>query len=110
MLNKLNKIAEAYNRYMNHVARTRVREALLQSSDRMLEDAGFSRELIEQGVQAWPWRETTTKQQEKPLAFDKISELHAVADVTFDHGERLHKQRVTEKTSKQLEETHKKVA
>ena len=29
---------------------------LLSLDDRMLEDAGFSRELLEQGIKAWPWR------------------------------------------------------
>ena len=36
--------------------RTRARRELLRSSDRALTDAGFSRELLEAGVGAWPWR------------------------------------------------------
>lgn len=33
-----------------------VRRYLLQLSDRQLADRGFSRELLEQGLGAWPWR------------------------------------------------------
>ena len=32
------------------------RAQLLAMDDRLLEDAGFSRELLEKGVKAWPWR------------------------------------------------------
>lgn len=35
----------------------RVRRELLQRSDRSLIDLGFSRQKLEQGVAAWPWRE-----------------------------------------------------
>ena len=41
---------------MHRVARARTREALLRQSDRTLADAGFSRELLLAGVDAWPWR------------------------------------------------------
>lgn len=33
---------------------TRLR--LLSIDDRLLEDAGFSRALLKQGIKAWPWR------------------------------------------------------
>ena len=44
----------------NHVSvdiagRRRARRALLAKSDHLLADMGFSRELLEQGVKAWPW-------------------------------------------------------
>ncbi len=35
--------------------RRRTRRALLAKSDHILADMGFSRELLEQGVKAWPW-------------------------------------------------------
>ena len=44
--------------------RRQARRALLAKSDRLLADMGFSRELLEQGVKAWPWLvapETTDK-------------------------------------------------
>ena len=37
-------------------ARGLVREELLTKDDRLLADIGISRELLEEGVGAWPWR------------------------------------------------------
>jgi len=37
-------------------AKKQTRDYLLSLSDRLLEDAGFSRPLLEQGLNAWPWR------------------------------------------------------
>lgn len=37
-------------------AQKRTGQYLLGLSDRYLEDIGFSRELLEQGPKAWPWR------------------------------------------------------
>lgn len=36
--------------------RSRLRQDLLRLDARLLADAGFSRELVEAGVRAWPWR------------------------------------------------------
>ena len=55
MLARLKAMSERYNRYMTYVGRKRACDALLLSSDRMLKDAGFSRELLQQGAEAWPW-------------------------------------------------------
>lgn len=49
------KMLHGFNRYITYTSRSRVRAELLRSSDRMLEDSGFSRELLESGVAAWPW-------------------------------------------------------
>jgi uncharacterized protein YjiS (DUF1127 family) len=38
------------------IERSRLRYGLLQLDGRLLADAGFSRELVEAGVRAWPWR------------------------------------------------------
>ena len=38
------------------IERSRLRYNLLQLDARLLADAGFSRELVEAGVRAWPWR------------------------------------------------------
>ena len=38
--------------------RARMRRTLLRWNDRKLEDMGFSRRLLAQGAQAWPWKET----------------------------------------------------
>ena len=39
-----------------NVGRARARQELLSLGDRTLADAGISRELLEEGVRAWPWR------------------------------------------------------
>ena len=41
---------------LESVGRERARRELLNLNDRYLADLGFSRELLEEGVQAWPWR------------------------------------------------------
>ena len=60
-------IASRYNSYMTRLARVRTLEVLLNSSDRLLEDAGFSRDLLEQGVDAWPWRIDGEAQELRPI-------------------------------------------
>lgn len=42
--------------WIEWIERARTRNALLALSDRNLADAGFSRELLEKGVKAWPWK------------------------------------------------------
>lgn len=51
----MKKMAQALERGFTNVGRRRAREYLLRQSDRILEDAGLSRELLEHGVSAWPW-------------------------------------------------------
>jgi len=41
---------------MTWIERSRVRQRLLRMDDRRLEDIGYSRALLEDGVRAWPWR------------------------------------------------------
>lgn len=52
----LKSITNGISNGLHHVARARVRTELLAQSDRVLADAGFCRELLESGVNAWPWR------------------------------------------------------
>jgi len=47
---------ETINRGLIYLAKDRARRELLMQSDRFLEDVGMSRELLEAGVHAWPWR------------------------------------------------------
>jgi len=42
--------------FSERVAHERTRRYLVSLDDRTLADMGFSRELLEQGAQAWPWR------------------------------------------------------
>lgn len=46
------------------------RAYLLSLDDRMLEDAGFSRDLLEQGLKAWPWRSV----QDQPTVDEAMSQ------------------------------------
>ena len=77
MLPTLKTMAIRYNRYMTLVGRTRACEVLLASSDRMLDDAGFSRKLLEQGVEAWPWRASDAEQKLPALNLDALPKRNA---------------------------------
>lgn len=52
-LYELNLLA---HRARNWLRRAKLRRRLLELDTRHLEDIGYSRELLEQGVKAWPWR------------------------------------------------------
>lgn len=52
----LRRIMHALTDALERNAQQRTREYLLSLSDRHLQDMGFSRELIKQGPNAWPWR------------------------------------------------------
>lgn len=49
-------IKEGFNGFMARVGRERVRREFLLRSDRFLNDIGVSRDLLEEGVAAWPWK------------------------------------------------------
>ena len=55
-MNLFQKFGAGLEKAVVHVARSRVREHLLRFDDRLLEDAGFSRDLLNAGVEQWPWR------------------------------------------------------
>ena len=71
------------------IERSRLRYNLLQFDGRLLADAGFSRELVEAGVRAWPWRApeepaTTLHFSRRPTEADyraAIAELQSYSDV-----------------------------
>ena len=52
----MNTILNAVSGALHRLGRARTREVLLRQDDRLLADAGFSRELLLAGVDAWPWR------------------------------------------------------
>lgn len=56
MMRIIEAIKAGYEHSIIRAGRARVRRELLSLSDRLLADAGFSRELLEAGVSAWPWR------------------------------------------------------
>jgi uncharacterized protein YjiS (DUF1127 family) len=83
----LKRMYQRYETYMIHVGREQARTVLLSRSDRVLSDLGFSRKLLESGIDAWPWEVPT----EKLLKIDfestqtnekqAISELESLTDV-----------------------------
>ena len=58
----VNRMTRAVERCLLEAGRSRARAALLAQSDRLLADSGFSRELLERGNGAWPWRVADTTQ------------------------------------------------
>lgn len=72
MLQILKSMATRYNDYMTYTGRKRACEVLLRSNDRLLEDAGFSRELLKKGVDAWPWQFTDPAPELQAVMFDKL--------------------------------------
>jgi len=66
MLATLNIFKAGVEAYLTRNKRARACEILLASSDRTLADTGFSRELLEQGVDAWPWRNDAAGRSELP--------------------------------------------
>ncbi len=53
----LHRIKSALKRAILRSGYRRTRNVLLGLSDRQLADAGISRELLLQGIDAWPWRD-----------------------------------------------------
>ena len=75
---------------LRKLGHSRLRNQLLLSNDRVLEDMGFSRELLLQGVSAWPWRVDGEKSEAKVYSIfsehekevrQAISELESYTDV-----------------------------
>lgn len=69
--------------------RARARTELLRLNDRRLLDAGFSRELLESGVAAWPWRsdaDTADHRAVDPQAVARQAEreLRQLSDADLD--------------------------
>jgi len=69
--------------------RVRARQELLRLSPRTLEDAGFSRELLESGVQAWPWRLENDSRATTPTTSEQAlrqaeRELQSLSDRELD--------------------------
>ena len=98
MLQALNSMATRYNDYMTFVGRKRACEVLLRSSDRLLEDAGFSRELLQKGVDAWPWRSSDSAPELRPIQLDKLTLKRAVHELKSYSDQDLHDLGITRGT------------
>ncbi len=56
MSNIFNNLKDVFVKVSMHNSKSRLRQQLLGMSDRQLQDFGFSREMLIEGVSAWPWR------------------------------------------------------
>jgi len=66
--------------------RLRIRQQLGGLSDRQLADMGFSRELLEQGSEAWPWR-APVKPHGAPMLAAAMKGLNADSEIQpADHN------------------------
>jgi len=52
----MNRIMKRITNYLEYYAKVRTHQILLTLSERQLEDAGISKELVLKGTSAWPWR------------------------------------------------------
>lgn len=90
-----NNIKEAFVKVSVRNGKARARQELLRMSDRQLEDFGFSKALLLDGVSAWPWRTETDSgnalnavvataaakpQQPRRVVNQAINELSAYSD------------------------------
>jgi uncharacterized protein YjiS (DUF1127 family) len=60
--------------FLTKAGRSRLRSRLLRLSDRQLNDMGFSRDLLENGLESWPWRPLDAE----VLLFDKKMQINDV--------------------------------
>ena len=70
----------AYRQYQHRLilrGRRMARDILLDKSDRVLEDMGFSRTLLNAGVSQWPWR---IDDENTPIITPKV-EAHAISQL-----------------------------
>lgn len=56
MSNIFKNLKDVFVKVSMHNSKSRLRQQLLGMSDRQLQDFGFSREMLIEGVSAWPWR------------------------------------------------------
>jgi uncharacterized protein YjiS (DUF1127 family) len=78
MMRIIEAIKQGYQRSIVQAGRARIRRELLSLSDRSLVDAGFSRELLEAGVSAWPWR---VNQDIGPINYPALAGFHQPVSV-----------------------------
>lgn len=66
----LKRLYRGYQKRMLLVGREHARTVLLSRSDRILSDMGFSRYLLESGVDAWPWE--ASQEASPAIQFDSL--------------------------------------
>lgn len=68
-MNKLSAFMKNFANGIERYGKHRVRNELLAMSDRQLLDIGYSRDLLRQGVDFWPWRLEKTSIQSEARKF-----------------------------------------
>jgi len=81
MLFAMKKLVVGFDDWITRVARARTCELLLAGSERRLADTGFSRQLLEQGVDAWPWRSETVSGSLPPMQLDLMAKERAIREL-----------------------------
>ena len=79
-MERTKSVKSLLNSAIEHFARARLQRYLLTQSDRTLEDVGLSRNLLEQGVDAWPWH--ATPELDHGLAYGQATVRFDTAKVT----------------------------
>lgn len=67
------------SKFLIWIERSRLRQDLLRLDARLLEDAGFSPALVEDGVRAWPWR----TQAESPVDFGGLRAARQLTEAQY---------------------------
>ena len=75
MSTNINRPQSLANRISQYLAHRRDRNLLLRLDDRTLADINISRELLDSGVKAWPWKLAAVQQGSRA---GRIPAIHAV--------------------------------
>ena len=81
MFKILHSFMSGHHEYAVRVSRRQAHRHLSRQSDRVLADCGFSRALIDEGVDAWPWREADLAEQPAPQGLSPTLIDHAVQEL-----------------------------
>lgn len=81
----MKRLAKQFIHAMEIYGRVKSRQILLNLSDRQLEDAGISKDLLRKGTSHWPWRieeqTTTTLAELKTLDLSKADTTSATTNI-----------------------------
>lgn len=98
MFKVLKKVALGYERYMTYRGREVARDYLMRCDDRMLADNGFSRELLTQGVDAWPWRTMEEQETQLRATIEHATRRQAMKELSSMSDAELHDLGITRGT------------
>lgn len=87
-MNMINTIKNTFANASQYTSKARSRRQLLDLSDRQLADFGISRELLEEGVSAWPWRVENETVVSRRSHVEGIALEPSMADATIGQAAR----------------------